>query len=338
MSKSLEETTGAASPRAQQSPSYTPSPALPLAFAAFAGALMPVQGLIVGRAGTHMGSVLWAAVVSLGTAFVLLLVTSLFTAKGRQAWARGVTIWKERTIPRYFLLAGVIGACYLMIMAAALDTIGLAIFAVCIVAMRTISSMVIDIKGFSPAGKQPLTRQRALSAALLLVGAIVASSGAGARAENSPMTWVVLVLSAIIGALLSVQQSMNGHAGKAYKSTTTVTAINNLVAVVTLLIIGVILAILHVPAAFAQQPPEWWHFLAGPLGILFVTTGITLVPILGSLLTGIGLVTGQLVGSLLLDYLVAPEHVQVTEVLGVAITVLAIIVASLPTQRFIKRR
>lgn len=289
---------------------------------------MPVQGLIVALAATHMGSVLWAAVVSMGAALVILLVWSLCLPSGRHAWAKVGAIWRERTVPRYFLLAGAIGAFYIMIQAAAVNTIGLAIFAVCIVAMRTISSMVIDIVGFSPAGKQPMTRQRNISAVLLVVGAAIASLGAGTRTDNSPFTWVVLALSAIIGALIAVQQSMNGRAGKAYQSTSTVTAINNLVGVVTLVIIAAVLALLNNPGALPQQAPEWWHFLAGPLGILFVSTGITLVPILGSLLTGIGLVTGQLIGSLVLDIIVAPELVSWTEVAGVAITVFAVFVAS----------
>lgn len=304
------------------------SPALPLAFAAFAGALMPVQALIVAFASTHMGSVLWAAVVSMGAALVILLVTSLSLPGGRRAWARFGPIWRERTIPRSFLLAGVFGAFYVMIQGAAVNTIGLAIFAVCIVAMRTLASMVIDIVGFSPAGKQPMTRQRRISAVLLVIGASIASLGAGARAENSPVTWVVLAASAVIGALIAVQQSMNGRAGKAYQSTSTVTAINNLAGVITLMIIAAVLALFNAPGALPQQAPEWWHFLAGPLGILFVTTGITLVPILGSLLTGIGLVTGQLIGSLLLDLVIAPQRVTWSEILGVAVTVFAVFVAS----------
>ena len=69
-------------------------------------------------------------------------------------------------------------------------------------------------------------------------------------------------------------------------------------------------------------------YLAGPQGILFVVTGVTLVPRLGALVLGIGLVTGQLVGSLAMDLVLTPEKVGGNEIIGTLVTLLAVLVAS----------
>lgn len=69
-------------------------------------------------------------------------------------------------------------------------------------------------------------------------------------------------------------------------------------------------------------------YFAGPLGILFVITGVSLVPKLGALVLSIGLVTGQLVGSLLMDLLLEPKNVRGNEIIGTLVTLLAVFVTS----------
>ncbi|MDO5743226.1 MAG: DMT family transporter [Micrococcaceae bacterium] len=302
--------------------------AVPLALAGSAGMLMPLQALITSHAAGFLGGYFAAALLSALTSLACLAIASFALPGGRAGWKKFGAVWRERPIPRWFMLAGLVGAYYMVAQAMSVSNIGLALFAVAVVGARTLSSIVIDVIGFSPAGKQPITRIRILGASLLVVGAVIASWGTGARSAESPMAWTSLLVAIGAGLLVSFQQSMNGRAGQAYGSTTTATAINYLASTAGLLMAMAILSVLDIESFGFTSVPLWWMYLAGPLGILFVVTGVTLVPKLGALVLGIGLVTGQLVGSLAMDLVLSPGKVGGNEIVGTLVTLVAVLVAS----------
>jgi transporter family-2 protein len=82
-------------------------------------------------------------------------------------------------------------------------------------------------------------------------------------------------------------------------------------------------------------PGEWWYYLGGPMGCIFIGLAAVLVRGLGVLVTGLGMIAGQLVGSLILDVVVpAPGSVvALPTVLGTILTLAAILVATLPWPR-----
>jgi transporter family-2 protein len=87
-------------------------------------------------------------------------------------------------------------------------------------------------------------------------------------------------------------------------------------------------------------PEEWWYYLGGPMGCVFIGLGALLVRSLGVLVTGLGMIAGQLLGSLGLDLVVpAPGSVvEVPTVLGTLLTLGAIVLATLPWPRGAIRR
>lgn len=306
----------------------TRSNALPLAMAGAAGILMPLQALITSNAALYLGGYLAAALFSSITSLACLLVASLAIPAARAGWKRFGAVWRERTIPRWYILAGVIGAYYMLAQALSVGNIGLALFAVAVVGARTISSILIDVIGFSPAGKQPITRRRIIGAAILVIGAVIAAWDPITHSGQSPAAVISLAIAVVAGLLVSFQQSMNGRAGQAYGSTTTATGLNYLASSAGLIVAMSITGLLHIEPFGYSAIPAWWMYFAGPLGILFVVTGVTLVPKLGSLVLGIGLVTGQLLGSLILDLILSPEKVSGNEIAGTLVTLLAVFIAS----------
>lgn len=299
-----------------------------LAMAGSAGMLMPIQALITSSAAAPLGGYLPAAMLSGLTSLLCMLIASVSIPAARRGWKRFGLVWRERIIPRWFILAGLIGAYYMVAQAMSVGSIGLALFAVAVVGARTLSSILIDLIGFSPAGRQPITRQRMFGAVLLVIGASIAAWGTGARSAEDPMAPVALAVAIGAGLLVSFQQSMNGRAGQAYESTATATTINYLASIAGLMVAMAFFAGLGIESFGFASTPEWWMYFAGPLGILFVVTGVSLVPKLGSLLLGIGLVTGQLVGSLLMDLILEPQKVGTSEIIGTLVTLLAVFVTS----------
>ena len=76
-------------------------------------------------------------------------------------------------------------------------------------------------------------------------------------------------------------------------------------------------------------PGQWWLYLGGPLGVLFVGIAAVVVQQIGVLRLGLVVTAGQLLGALVLDATV-PEQghgVALTTVVGAAVTLLAVVVS-----------
>lgn len=148
------------------------------------------------------------------------------------------------------------------------------------------------------------------------------------------------IASAVVGFgfLMSFQQAMNGTATVHYGSPVAATLVNFVAGSVFLWIALAIKVAVFGPGN--PLPAEWWYYLGGPMGCVFIGLGALLVRSLGVLVTGLGMIAGQLLGSLGLDLLVpAPGSVVApATVLGTLLTLAAIILATLPWPRGAFRR
>jgi transporter family-2 protein len=147
-----------------------------------------------------------------------------------------------------------------------------------------------------------------------------------------------LLLPVLAGFLMSFQQAMNGTATVHYGTPIAATLVNFVAGAIVLWIAwGVKVAL------FGQGnplPAEWWYYLGGPMGCVFIGVGALLVRSLGVLVTGLGMIAGQLLGSLGLDLLVPSPGAVVAPatVTGTLLTLAAIILATLPWPRGAFRR
>jgi transporter family-2 protein len=129
---------------------------------------------------------------------------------------------------------------------------------------------------------------------------------------------------------MSFQQAMNGTATVHYGTPIAATLVNFIAGAVLLWVAWLIK--LAVAGAGNPLPAQWWYYLGGPLGCIFIGIGALLVRSLGVLVTGLGMIAGQLLGSLGLD-LVLPVPgtvIALPTVLGTVLTLGAIILATLP--------
>ena len=152
--------------------------------------------------------------------------------------------------------------------------------------------------------------------------------------ENPGLQLLVpLLLPVLAGFLMSFQQAMNGTATVHYGSPIAATPVN-FIAGGTLLWAAWLVK-LAVAGAGNPLPAQWWYYLGGPLGCIFIGVGALLVRSLGVLVTGLGMIAGQLLGSLGLDLMLPVPGTVVTlpTVLGTLLTLGAIILATLPWPR-----
>ncbi|MFF2606071.1 DMT family transporter [Arthrobacter koreensis] len=301
---------------------------LPLALAS--GVAIPAQSRINGALGVALDDSLAAALVSFGTGLaVMILVTAVFP-RGRAGFGQILPALRERRFPRIYILAGVIGAWFVLTQTLTIAVLGVAVFTVATVAGQTLTGLVVDRMGIGPGGKKTLTIMRVVGAVLTIAAVAWAVSpklsGSGGGAD-----WLLTVLLPLsAGMAMSFQQAMNGTTGMHYGTPITATLMNFVSGFTALLVVWLVKVAV---SGFGNPLPDtWWYYLGGVMGCVFIGVSAMLVKTLGVLLTSLGLIGGQLVGSLLLDlFLPAPGSVVVAAtVLGTALTLVAIVVATLP--------
>ena len=115
-----------------------------------------------------------------------------------------------------------------------------------------------------------------------------------------------MLLPVLAGFLMSFQQAMNGTAAVHYGTPIAATLMNFIAGSVMLWAAWLVKTAVTGPGN--PLPGEWWYYLGGPLGCVFIGVGALLVRSLGVLVTGLGMIAGQLLGSLGLDLVSPPRH------------------------------
>ena len=296
------------------------STTLALTAAVTAGGLVALQQRVNGELKTALGDALLTALVSfaIGLAVVMAVVLPRTTSRAAFGLLREVP-WVQR-------LGGLGGASLVAVGAAAAPEIGVALLTVGLVAGQTTGGLLVDRAGWGPGGSHALTPPRVLGALLCLVAVGISVLGEGARSA-SPL---LLVLVVAAGFLISVQPALNGRVRDTTGDTGVATLLNFIVGTLALGL-GLLLhtAVDGLDVGAWPGPDQWYLYLGGPMGAGFVALAAVVVQRLGVLRLGLAIISGQLVGALLLDLVlpVAAQGVDVLTVAGVALTLVAVYVS-----------
>jgi transporter family-2 protein len=326
-------------------PSPTTRSSLPLAagltLAVAAGLAIPLQGRINGALGARLEDGIAAAVVSFTTGLILMAVISLILPKGRHGIARILPAIRSRSFPPFYVLAGGIGALFVFSQSFTIGLLGVALFTVATVTGQTLSGLLVDRLGIGPGGKRSITGVRILGTVMTIAAVAWAVSPRFGGAGSGPATPLPILLAVLLpmllplasGFFISFQQAMNGVATQHYGTPIAATLVNFIAGAVILWLALLVKVLLVGPGQ--GLPSEWWYYLGGPMGCIFIGLAALLVRSLGVLVTGLGMIAGQLVGSLALDVAFpAPGTVvALPTVLGTLLTLGAIIIATLPWPR-----
>ncbi|MGX1161738.1 transporter family-2 protein [Arthrobacter sp. SLBN-100] len=322
---------------------------LPLAVGS--GLAIPVQGRINGALGVRLDDGIAASVVSFSTGLLVMILISLVLPRGRAGLASILPAVRSRAFPRVYVLAGGIGALFVFAQSFTVGILGVALFTVATVTGQTVSGLLVDRLGIGPAGKKSVTGIRIIGCVLTIAAvawavsprfsAAAAGTGAGPGTPSdggATALLLPLLLPVLAGFLMSFQQAMNGTATVHYGTPIAATLVNFVAGCLVLWsAYGIKLA---VAGAGNPLPGEWWYYAGGPMGCVFIGLGALLVRTLGVLVTGLGMIAGQLLGSLALDVILpAPGTVVApATVLGTVLTLAAIVLATLPWPRGAFRR
>jgi len=294
-----------------------------------AGALVAAQSRINGELAVELQDSTLAALISFVSGLIILTLIVPFAPTARAGLRTLRTEVVSKRLPWWYLTGGAFGAFFVLTQGLAATALGVALFTVAVVASQTISSAVIDRVGIGSLQKRPVTLLR-VAASVLAVGAVIFSGLADLRLEG-PFLLVFLPLAAGFG--IGWQQAINGHVRRVTRSPLTATYVNFVVGTTALAIAAIAYGFFG--GWQHEFPSDPTLYVGGAIGVIFIAVAAVLVPITGVLFFALGSIAGQLMGALALEMLLPTDSdgVAPTTVIGVVLTLIAVAIASLSSQR-----
>ena len=140
-----------------------------------------------------------------------------------------------------------------------------------------------------------------------------------------------MVAAIVVGALVAAQPPLNAMLARSIGSAYGATAINIIVALMTILAIIAVFGAGTVNRETLTAVP-WWAYLAGFFGAIFVAAGVIIAPVTGALVFFVCLIAGQLIGSTLLDHFGAfrleVREISIWRVIGVVLVLTGAVMVS----------
>lgn len=296
--------------------------------AAFAvGLMVATQARINGQLAIEIDSGLDAATISFVTGLLVVGVLLAVTSSGRAGVRQLVRVVRARELAPWQMIGGFIGAYVVWAQSLAVPAVGVALFTVAVVAGQTTNSLIVDRLGVGPVGVLAITTKRLLAAAIGLTA--VAISVVPRLSESRLAAWAI-VASVIAGALIALQQAINGQVARAADNSWTATGLNFILGAFALTIAVVVVSLLGEPFPFAELPISPWLYLGGPIGVAFIAAAAWVVPMLGVLRFGLLSISGQLTGAVAWDVLAPTSGAVVSAnlIAGLLLAFLAVVVSA----------
>lgn len=284
------------------------------------GVGMAAQARINGELSVRIDNGVLAALISFGIGMVIVAVAILVSPASRRGLGEVLTQVRERRIPWVYLIGGMGGAFLVLSQGLVAASLGVALFSIGVVAGQTLSGLVIDRRGVGTMGARPITAPRVIGALLALAAVVYAG---WSQLNGSTAVWLI-VLPFLAGIGIAWQQAFNGQVREVSGSAITATFVN-FVAGTTVLIVATLVASIW-RGWPSELPTDPVVYLGGVIGVIFIAGGAIAVRYLGVLLLGLGMISGQLIGSLVLDLVVPAEghELGIPTVVSTIVTLLAV--------------
>jgi len=174
--------------------------------------------------------------------------------------------------------------------------------------------------------KVPLRPQRGFGALIVLAGVVVALD---VTPESVPEVGWIFLLPLIAGAGTGFQQAVNGRVRTVAGSVIAATFVNFVVGTSVL----VVAFLLSLPTFGLPEslPGPWWLWTGGFIGVVFILVQVSVVGIVGVLGLGVSLISGQLIGSIILDALapLSTSQLGVSTIIGAVVTLTGALMVTL---------
>ncbi|GAX02525.1 membrane protein [Secundilactobacillus pentosiphilus] len=294
-----------------------------------AGMLSPMQSAVNGQVGKELGDGNASAVVSFGSGLVVMAIIILARKSTRQQFASIPSKMAARHLPWWNWIAGCCGAMVVFSEGASASVLGVATFQTTLISGMVISGLLCDRFGIGVPVKQPFNFARILGAILAVVATVLVVL----PSWQAPKVVALAILPFLAGLLAGWQPA--GNSAVANETGSMLVSITwNFIVGFSILGLALLVRVMMGAVQF-HLPSAWWMYLGGPLGLLSIALMALLVRGLGLLLLGLASTAGQLIGSVLIDWLIPQLGAQVylLTVLGALVALIGAGIAMIPSAK-----
>lgn len=281
------------------SPGLDPRYVVAFVASVVSGALVALQSRINGELGLALGDGYVAALFSFSSGLVLLTLVLSVNSKARQGLHTIRREFAEGRIPWWALTGGAGGGFLVLTQGLSAGVLGVALFTVAVVTGQAFGALAIDTRGWFGVMRVRLSALRVVGALFAIVGATVALDITSGSLDG---IFLAFVLPLVAGFGTGYQQAVNGRVKRLADSALAATFLN--FSVGTTLLAMVTAVSLPLTGGPSAMPEHWWLWTGGIVGTVFIAIQATTVGIIGVLGLGVSIVTGQLLGSIALDWLI----------------------------------
>ena len=256
------------------------------------GLALAFQAPVNGALGRFTGP-LPAVLVSFTVGLLILAFISLATGGAGRLDALG-------GVSPALLTGGLFGALYVAVATWSVTRVGAGAVAAATIAGQMTSSLLVDhLDAFGVEG-QVIGAGRALGAVLLVSGTILVASRAGTPILSGRGERTLLITGAVFvaGLLVGIQHPLNSDLAEnigGLQAGLVNFGVGTLAMALVVVLIGNARKVLRVRKA------PLWCLAGGPVGVVVVMASLGAVPVIGAAAIAAATVTGQLVGSTMLD-------------------------------------
>lgn len=256
------------------------------------GGLIPIQTAANSRLRLSVGNKpVVSALISFTVALcVAVIATAVLQGNPVPQFADGVSA------PWWVWLGGAMGVCFVLGNILLFPRLGAVQTVVLPILGQVVMGLLVDHFGLFGAPVLEVTFMRVLGAVVVLAGIVmVLRAGKRPAAEGDAEgleLWLFRALGVLVGVGSAVQTAVNGYLGTIAGSSMHAGEINLAVGAVLLLVAALVTS----PRQLARRPERgpWWMWLGGLVGAMFVISGATLAPLLGTATTVIAFNAGTI--------------------------------------------
>ena len=300
--------------------------ALAVVASVVSGAFVALQSRINGEFGLALDNGALAALISFSTGLTVITLVMLGSPSGRAGLSHLRAAVAEGRLPWWSMIGGAAGAFLVLTQGLSAGVLGVAVFSIAVVTGQSLGAVLIDSRGWFGVTKVRLGLQRGLGALIVLVGVAVALD---VTPGYFPDVGLLFLLPLLAGAGTGFQQAVNGRVRNVAGSALAATFVNFVVGTSVLIVAFLVsLPTLGLPESL---PGTWWLWTGGFIGVVFIVVQVTVVGIVGVLGLGVSIISGQLIGSIILDAAapLSTSHLSVSTVIGAVVTLAGALMVTL---------
>ena len=302
------------------------------ALAAISGVMIALQARANGELSLRLDNAPQAALISFSSGLIFITLYALFSKKVQNGLGKIKGAVSRKELPKWRLLAGALGGCFVALQTSIVPLIGVALYSVASIAGQTGTSLLVDRIGLTGGGPKLISSRRVAAAVITILAVLVSVWDKLAGIDFSHLSVIFAVLA---GAFVGVQRALNGQINE-YSQESYATSLLNFITGTSFLIIFIGLLVITGQTELQPLPAgPWWIYTGGVIGVIYIAFTALIVQHLGVLTFTLFSVGGQLIGSLLLDLFVPSEGISVSWYLvsGIALTYLGVVVGGVRQSR-----